>query len=190
MPNPCSRTSSLSTARKIAGPVEREPVPIALQVATENDVADLVSLRAAVNHRLASQYGKGYWTPGVTDKGVLFAMRTSTVYVARPGNKLVGTLTLSTKKPWSIDKKYFSASKRPLYLTAMAVHPDTQRTGVGRECIAEAAGIVRKWPGDAIRLDAYDSEAGAGEFYRKCGFREVGRASYRNTPLIYFEMLL
>ena len=49
---------------------------------------------------------------------------------------------------------------------------------------------MQKWPGDAIRLDAYDSQAGAGEFYRKCGFREAGRASYRGTPLIYFEMPL
>jgi hypothetical protein len=45
-------------------------------------------------------------------------------------------------------------------------------------------------PSDAIRLDAYNADADAGEFYRKCGFREVGRALYRNVPLIYFEMLL
>jgi ribosomal protein S18 acetylase RimI-like enzyme len=72
----------------------------------------------------------------------------------------------------------------------MAVHPDRQRKGIGRSCLDEAVRIARDWPGDAIRLDAYDAETGAGEFYRKCGFREVGRTSYRNTPLIYFELLL
>ena len=46
------------------------------------------------------------------------------------------------------------------------------------------------WPAEAICLDAYDTEAGAGGFYRKCGFQEVGRATYRGTPLIYFQMLL
>jgi hypothetical protein len=54
----------------------------------------------------------------------------------------------------------------------------------------QAAMVAKQWPGDAIFLDAYDAEAGAGEFYRKCGFREAGRATYRNTPLIYFELLL
>jgi hypothetical protein len=49
---------------------------------------------------------------------------------------------------------------------------------------------VRAWPGDAIRLDAYDAEAGAGKFYAKCGFRERGRVVYRKTPLIYFELIL
>ena len=72
----------------------------------------------------------------------------------------------------------------------MAVDPRYQRTGVGRSCIEEARRIVSQWPGDAIRLDAYDVAAGAGEFYRKCGFREVGRATYRGAPLIYFEMLM
>ena len=61
---------------------------------------------------------------------------------------------------------------------------------IGRRCVDEARKIGKRWPGDAIRLDAYDAEAGAGDFYRKCGFTEVGRASYRNTALIYFEMFV
>jgi GNAT superfamily N-acetyltransferase len=54
----------------------------------------------------------------------------------------------------------------------------------------EAKAVARAWPADAIRLDAYDHEAGAGEFYRKCGFKEVGRVTYRGVPLVYFELLL
>jgi GNAT superfamily N-acetyltransferase len=161
-----------------------------LQVATAGDVSGLVSLRTAVNQHLIAQYGKGYWAAGLTEKGVLFAMRTSTVYVAKARNRVIATLALSTRKPWAIDKKYFSASERPLYLTSMAVAPERQRTGLGRLCIDEVRRIARKWPSDAIRLDAFDTGAGAGEFYAKCGFREVGRVSYRNVPLIYFEMLV
>jgi len=160
-----------------------------LQVATSDDVSDLVSLRTAVNQHLTSQYGKGYWVAGLTEKGVLFAMRTSTVYVAKARNRVIATLALSTRKPWAIDKKYFSLSRRPLYLTSMAVAPDRQRQGIGRLCIDEVRRIAAGWPSDAIRLDAFDAEAGAGEFYSKCGFREVGRAFYRKVPLIYFEML-
>jgi GNAT superfamily N-acetyltransferase len=163
---------------------------IRLLVATTDDAPDLVSLRTAVNQHLTSEYGKGHWSSGLTVKGVLFAMRTSNVYVARHRNRLIASLTLSTRKPWAINRKYFSASQRPLYLTAMAVSPDEQRKGIGRLCVEEARRIAVQWPSDAIRLDAYDAPAGAGEFYRKCGFREVGRASYRNVPLIYFEMPL
>jgi len=163
---------------------------IRLQRATASDAADLVSLRVAVNQKLISEYGAGYWAAGATEKSVLFTMRRASVFIARHRGRPVATLALSTRKPWAIDKKYFHPSEKPLYLTGMAVHPDQQRNGIGRQCVDEARKIAEKWPSDAIRLDAYDVEAGAGEFYRKCGFREVGRTVYRLAPLIYFEMLL
>lgn len=49
--------------------------------------------------------------------------------------------------------------------------------------------VARAWPSQAIRLDAYDSAAGAAGFYAGCGCREVGRVTYRRVPLIYFELL-
>ena len=55
---------------------------------------------------------------------------------------------------------------------------------------ATVSSVARAWPADAIRLDAYDADAGTGEFYRKCGFRECGRRVYRGTPLIYYELVL
>ena len=66
----------------------------------------------------------------------------------------------------------------------------TREKSVDRALLAEAEAEVRQWPGQAIRLDAYDAPAGAGDFYRKCGFREVGRVVYRGVPLVYFELLL
>ena len=72
----------------------------------------------------------------------------------------------------------------------MAVEPGRQGAGIGRACIADAVVLCRNWPADSLCLDAYDSDAGAGDFYRKCGFTEVGRATYRHTPLIYYEMLM
>ena len=163
---------------------------IKLEIARTEDAPAISSLRIAVAETLTLRYGKGPWSSSGTEKGVLYAMRISSVYVARKRNKLVATLTLSTRKPWAIDRKYFTACNRPLYLTAMAVAPELQHQGIGRLCVEEAAKLVKQWPGDAIFLDAYDAEAGAGGFYRKCGFREVGRVAYRNVPLVYFEMLM
>ncbi len=161
-----------------------------LQPATTRDAADLVALRETVNRDLASKFGGGMWIAKMTEKGALLAMRMARVYVARERGILIATLALSTRKPWAIDKSYFAQSKRPIYLTNMAVLPGRQRDGIGSQCIDAARRIALAWPGDAIRLDAYDAVAGAGGFYSKCGFREVGRAVYRKAPLIYYEMLL
>ena len=113
-----------------------------LDLASSADVQGLLELRAAVNRRLLEQCGEGFWIAKLTEKSMLFAMRQSSVYVARNRNRVVATLALSTRKPW------------------------------------------------AIRLDTCDLAAGAGEFYRRCGFCMVGRVSYRGVPLVYYEMSL
>ncbi len=103
---------------------------------------------------------------------------------------IMAALRLATKKPWAIDTKYFSLAKMPLYLTGMAVHPDCQRKGLGRLLLKEAEVIAQSWPADTIRLDAFESNAGAGPFYAKCGYREVARVAYKGNPLVYFELML
>jgi GNAT superfamily N-acetyltransferase len=117
-------------------------------------------------------------------------MRHSQVVVARKGKNIVGTMRLATKKPWAIDASYFTPVKKAIYLTHMAVIPAQQRQGIGQALLKEAAKQARAWPADAVRLDAFDADAGAGGFYAKCGFRECGRKTYRKAPLVYFEMLL
>jgi GNAT superfamily N-acetyltransferase len=156
----------------------------------QQDAHELAELHSAVALDLTRRYGRGPWSSLTTEKGVLFAMRHSRVVAARKGKVIVGTLCLQTKKPWAIDVSYFTPVKKVLYLISMAVLPSMQRRGIGRLLLAEAERVARAWPAQAIRLDAFDAEAGAGEFYAKCGFREVGRVVYRKASLIYFEALL
>lgn len=161
-----------------------------ITAATEDDAATLASMRTAVADDLSKKSRLGHWSSAVTERGVLEGIRTSRVLIARHSIRIVGTLRLATKKPWAIVREYLVKVKRPLYLVDMAVDPSYQRQGVGRRLLDEAKAIARDWPAGAIRLDAYDAPAGAGTFYAKCGFREVGRAAYRGVPLVYFELIL
>ena len=164
--------------------------PLNLKPASPDDAAALATLHTAVADELTRRYGRGPWSSRTSERGVLHAMRTSKVFLARARDELVATLRLTTRKPWAIDTTYFAACHRPLYLIAMAVAPGRQRQGIGRWCLERAVQLARDWPADAIRLDAYDAQAGAGPFYARCGWTEVGRTSYRNAPLIYYELLL
>ena len=163
---------------------------VTLEAATPADAAEISRLRNQVAERLTRRHGKGHWSLTSTENGIRSTMKRSSVYVAWHDGRIVATLTLQTKKPWAIDRSYFAEVGRPLYLLSMAVAADLHRQGIGRQCLDETRGIARRWPADAIFLDAYDADAGAGEFYRKCGFEQVGRASYRGTPLIYYQLLL
>ena len=161
-----------------------------VSVAGETDAASIALLHTAVAEQLTREYGRGHWSSCVTEKSVMRSVKTSRVLVARQGKPIIATLTLATKKPWAIDLAYFTNVRQALYLHDMAVAPEMQRKGIGRQLITEATVIARAWPCESIRLDAYDAEAGAGPFYEKCGFRPAGRVVYRNTPLAYFELLL
>ena len=155
--------------------------------ATTDDTSALAVLHTDVADHLTKLYGHGPWSSRTSEKGVLSAMRASHVFVALLGIEIVGTLRLTTKKPWAIDSSYFSPCRQPIYLTAMAIIPAKQRQGIGSRCMKEAGRIARSFPADALRLDAYDAKAGAGGFYANCGLVERGRVSYRGAPLIYFE---
>jgi len=158
--------------------------------ATTNDVMELAVLHTKVAERLTDLHGRGPWSSRTSIKGVLYAMRTSKVFAARQGSEIVATLRLATKKPWAIDTSYFSSSQKPLYLLAMAVTPAKQGHGIGSRCLKEAKKIAKLWQADSIRLDTYNANAGAGPFYAKSGYTEVGRTTYRNAPLIYYELTL
>lgn len=148
------------------------------QPGTADDAAALAALHTAVADHLTHLHGSGPWSARTSEKGLLYAMRTSRVFVAREGTEIVATLRLATRKPWAIDPIYFSRCRRPLYLLAMAIAPARQRQGIGTRCLQQATEIAKAWPADAVRLDAYDAEAGAGPFYARCGCTEVGRVTY------------
>lgn len=165
-------------------------VRLSFALAEDKDALELAALRSLAAKHLTARFGRGHWSGEATERGVLASMNTGSVWVARRGRTLTGTFRLATKKPWAIDKAHFTPTKVPLFLTDMAVLPGMQGLGIGRRCLQKAVDIAHAWPADSICLDAYDAEAGAGDFYRRCGFREVGRVVYRGVPLIYFEMLL
>lgn len=158
--------------------------------ATEGDASALAALHNAASEDLTRRYSAGPWSAATTEKGVLFGLRNARILIALSGGTIVATLRLPTKKPWAIDRTYFTPVEKALYLINMAVAPSMQRRGIGRLLVAEAVKQGRAWSANAIRLDAFDADAGAGGFYAKCGFKERGRTSYRNAPLIYFEMVL
>lgn len=164
---------------------------IAFQRAVLRDAADIAALRLSSAHDLTRRHGTGTWSfAAESAAGVRAEILGSDVLIAREGGQIIATLRLSTRSPWLGDINFFSPSARPLYLTSMVVEPARQRHGIGRQLLAEARRQARRLNGDAIRLDSYEGRAGAVEFYRKCGFREVHRAEYHGTPLVWLEAIL
>jgi GNAT superfamily N-acetyltransferase len=147
-------------------------------------------LHNATAGALTARFGEGPWSALGSERGAERSVRQGRVRVGRAGRKIFTVLHLASKKPWAIDVSYFTPAKRPLYLTGMAVSVAHQGHGLGRIALEDAIRVAGGWPADAIRLDAWDADAGASGFYAKCGFAERGRVTYRGSPLVYFERMV
>jgi GNAT superfamily N-acetyltransferase len=164
---------------------------LVFSTAGADDAPELCALLNAASADLTRRYGDGHWSRLATENGTLRRITDSRVIIARDTHgRLAGTVELVTKKPWAIDRAYFTPVKRPLYLLNMAVDVSVQRRGIGRALLAEAERVARAWPAQSICLDAYDASAGAGQFYARCGYRQVGGKVYRGVPLVYYEWLI
>ena len=161
-----------------------------MRQAGASDAEELAALHTTAAEDLTARYGNGHWSALTTERGVLAGMRDSHVVVAMHRNRIVGALRLTTKKPWAIDREIITPVNRPLYLVGMVVAPELQRRGIGRLMLEHATQIAKEWPAQSIVLDAYDADAGAGDFYARCGYREIGRQQYKGDPLRYYELLL
>jgi ribosomal protein S18 acetylase RimI-like enzyme len=188
LPHDFCMTSSGDSPSTLRGATEGLRVSFAR--ARAEGATAVAALRTSAALDLTERFGKGHWSGKTSERGVLAGMRDGHILIARRGSAIVGCLRLSTKKPWAIDTSYFTPVARAIYLTDMAVRPDYQGKGIGRAMLAEAARIAGGWPADCIRLDAWNADAGAGDFYEHCGLRRVGLATYRDVPLVYYELLL
>ena len=159
-------------------------------LATRDHADEIAKLRTAAGAALAKKHGPGHWAGISTDAGVMRDIRASAVLIAVVRGRIRGTLTLQKKKPWAIDVSYFTPVPRAVYLINMAVLPRWQGRGIGRALLTEAARLAAEAPYHAIRLDAYKGPAGAGGFYRRCGYKPAGGKVYRGIPLLYFEKVL
>ena len=112
-------------------------------VAGDSDAAELAAMHIAVARDLTVRFGRGHWSFEPTQKSVGRAIVTSRVVVARLHGAIAGSFELQTKKPWAIDRTYFTDAPRPLYLLAMAVTPSLQRQGIGRRLLDEAVALAR-----------------------------------------------
>jgi GNAT superfamily N-acetyltransferase len=161
-----------------------------ISVATLGQARALVALRSAVARGMTEQFGAGHWSACPSKAEVLRQLRASHVLVARRDVELIGTVRLVRALPWAIDSSAFTPVAKPWYVLGLAVAPQYRGQGVGRELMEAAKQPARTWGAQALWLDAYEHEAGAGPFYLKCGFRKIGRTQHGAVPLSLFEWLV
>lgn len=161
---------------------------VTLRQAASGDVQQVRTVLAAAAHRLTARFGHGAWSTVRTLRTLRKYADDGVLYLVEVEGDAVGTLKLTNRKIGFYHNDWFAdPGAAAAYLMDMAIDPRHQRRAIGRRAMALAEEIARRDGFGALRLDAYRGPAGAGPFYRKCGYALVHQGEFRGVRLEYYE---
>jgi GNAT superfamily N-acetyltransferase len=107
-------------------------------------------------------------------------------FLALDGPEIVGTLVLGA--PGDAGGCDFYVRPGVATLHQFAVHPSSQRQGIGSELLRVAGERAVELGAAVLALDTAEGAADLLAFYRRRGFAEVGRADWR--PAVNYPSLI
>jgi ribosomal protein S18 acetylase RimI-like enzyme len=162
---------------------------LALELADLSDADGVVALRDAAAHWLVSQ-GIRQWEPGEVSPAEVTAQITDGQWwVLRGGSGLRAALRLVDEDPHAWGHRDDPA----LYVHGLVISRQEVGAGLGVNLLrwVEATAAQRGVP--VVRLDAVETNERLRAYYRRHGFREVGRATFddpRWYPAVLLEKML
>jgi GNAT superfamily N-acetyltransferase len=179
---------SVSAAVSAATHFSASSAGVHVRAATADEVPAIQATRLSAAEELTDRFGEGQWSLVSSENTLYDALGSGTLYVIDSAGILVGTFRLTQQKIVFYQERWFAdPNALAAYLRDMAIAPDHQRQGVGRQAMGAIEQLARDQGVRALRLDAYVGAAGAGPFYRKCGYTRVHKGAFNNVPLEYYE---
>lgn len=173
---------------------------LVIEKGSKEDIGEIVQLYDDLNNYLANGTNYPGWRKGIYPayEDAAAGVAEGTLYVAKTGGKVVGSMVLSHTQPpayssvkWGVD----ADSAHIFVIYTFAVHPDCLKKGVGISLLNFAARHCKKQQAKSIRLDVYEKNQPAIKLYQKCGFEyidtvDLGLGEYGLKYFKLYEKLL
>jgi protein-tyrosine phosphatase len=142
------------------------------------DAPAVVRLRDAAA-RWQRARGISQWTPGERTAG-WFAdrARRGELFVVRDGPQVIAAVLLQRDDEIAWGARLPEAG----YLHNLVIDRRQAGQGLGRAVIAAAEARIAAWGRHTARLDCLESNGPLRAYYRRAGYREVGRKSFEPSP--------
>ncbi len=166
-----------------------EPASFQLVSLGSTDASIAAGMVAICGEHIHRTAGLDHWYPIRRLDTLVDRLAASDLWGVRDDELLVAVFALSEEPlPYYGDLSTFHIpADQPYYLSALAVLPSHQGSGVGRFAMAEADGLVAGRGGDAIRFDAVTTNTPAVAFYRRLGYSEAGVIPVGTLTVTCFE---
>lgn len=151
------------------------------------DVEQLHEILVECGFAMQRQFDLHHWVPAYPLDLFRQQAERGQIYEVVSGASIVATFTLRFDEPLpyyeGID--WDAAGEPALYLSRLAVRPDSWGNGIGSWCVEWIERKARELEARSVRFDAYSRHAPLLSYYRKRGYRECGRCL--DPEIICFE---
>ncbi|MFJ7726774.1 GNAT family N-acetyltransferase [Neobacillus sp. NPDC097160] len=107
--------------------------------------------------------------------------------------KIIGAVAVDTNESKKYrELKWEDEDGKPLMIHRLAVHPDYQGKGYGKQLLQFAEDYSLRNGYSSIRLDVFSLNSGAVKMYERAGYQERGmiRFPFRTAPYKCFEKIV
>lgn len=171
-----------------------------IRLGTHNDVNELEELYNNLNVSLSIGINYPGWKKGIYPiaQNAIDGINNKSLFVARKKERIIGSVILNHNpeeayhhSTWAFNSDYSDI----LVIHTLAVHPDYQKCGVGKELINFAIQYGKEENMKSIRLDVFEKNIPAINLYEKSGFHyvdtvDLGLGKYGLDKFRLYEILL
>ncbi|MBQ4581136.1 MAG: GNAT family N-acetyltransferase [Clostridia bacterium] len=158
-----------------------------LTKATSADFAAVCSLYQAVCAQMADSASPQWvWGDYPSEAFLQGSLDAGTLYVAKDADVLLCAVTIDT----NFDPEYESVNwlfgQKPGAFHRLAIAPEQQGKGLGKQIIADVCEILRGMGCDTLRIDTYANNGAAQKLYTRIGMRKAGEVHFFHRPLAFY----
>ena len=158
-----------------------------LTKATAADFAAVCALYEAVCAGMAdSSSPQWVWGEYPNEELLRKSLDAGTLYIAKEDEKLLCAVTIDT----CFDEEYKSVNwlfgTKPGAFHRLAIAPDQQGKGLGKQAIDAVCDILRSQSCDTLCIDTYANNLAAQKLYTRIGMRKAGEVTFFHRPLPFY----
>ncbi len=164
-----------------------------LTPATSADFAAICELYQSVCAVMAKDASPQWvWGEYPSEDFLRESLDAGTLYIGKEADALLCAVTIDAHfDPEYADVNWLFGVK-PGAFHRLAISPDQQGRGLGKQAVAEVCRVLREMGCDTLRIDTYSPNEHAQKLYQRVGFRTAGEVKFvhRPLPFICFELPL
>ncbi len=164
-----------------------------LQKARESDLQAVCELyRQVCADMEARGMRQWHWGAYPAEEDIRDSIQMGTLYRCYDEKGVVVAVTVDTRMDPEYNEINWLFGTRPGLFHRLAVRPDQQGEGLGRQALQDVGELLKNLGCDSLRCDTYGDNSIALRLYAKLGMRTAGRVTMHRRPLpfICFEMPL